>query len=623
VKRPISRRYFVKQSAVVGTGVTLASSAIVRALSGKKKADVPVLGCAGSTGTSIDIQVCTLSGSGATGAPAGFSIQWMTAQQYATGRNAWCEAGFSGEAAGSRYNLNPGDCVTVRIGDLDSGASTTCTTPLVPGTVFVFRAFAHANRSLYRSDFSSILRCIPSALQIPVNAADPLLLRATAPDGRIIDYFGTRDANGLPLSLNLIEIRTSSSDSSDNPLRYLLDSSNRPVRMYSSDGTRFDLSWLTATQVALTVRTADGKTQVNTSVDLSLAPAASGASSVATLGPSGATAVSSIGASSFKSNTVARAGRHVILQHTPAISAVALNIATAPVGGTSSVNVEVDSCGGLSTGPDEVYVRVLTTGGDFLGRFPAARVGDGQYVATLPSGLAPMLNVGELCGSLAEKLGFVCDTVIEVPGTLEYLCAQLTVAVAATVIGALFAAEIFAACELVMAGLELYCKTLNVSGGPGTPSLAERLCESPALDRTFTSDVLLVPLVIALPTDAVGIPRPAHGNGPFPNLLVDLGGNTTIRSISLNPPNPGAQESYIATADIFCLPAGTVVTMSIVGTDGYTDSVSTTIQTTENDGKFTLFVPGAATAGIRDVDTATVVLPDGQRLTLSASLVFG
>src|SRR5258708_1257973 len=118
MKRPISRRYFVRRSAVVGAGIALGSNAIVRALSGrKKKADVPVLGCAGSSGTAISIQVCTISGSGATGAPAGFSIQWMTTQDHAAGSDAWCEAGFSGEAAGSRYNLKPGDCVTIRIGN--------------------------------------------------------------------------------------------------------------------------------------------------------------------------------------------------------------------------------------------------------------------------------------------------------------------------------------------------------------------------------------------------------------------------------------------------------------------------------------------------------------------------
>src|SRR5216117_2669871 len=51
----------------------------------KTKMDTPTISCAGSTQASINIQVCAPSGTGATGAPAGFSIQWLTAAQLAAG----------------------------------------------------------------------------------------------------------------------------------------------------------------------------------------------------------------------------------------------------------------------------------------------------------------------------------------------------------------------------------------------------------------------------------------------------------------------------------------------------------------------------------------------------------
>jgi len=636
-----SRRYFVKQIAVVGTGlITFGNGTIVRTIAGKKKkkahTNTLVLSCAGSTPTSIDIDVCARSGKHTTGAPAGFSVQWMTTTDYAANGNVWyslndprlCKAEFSGQAVGSRYKLKPGGCATVRVGNLtlDSGASTNCANPLVPGTEYVFRASAHANNGQPRTQYTGNLTCstlaVTSSFKIPVNAADPLLLRAIATDGQIIDFVGTRDATGVPLSLNLIEIRPPSDDGSANPLRYLLDSDHRPVRIHNSDGTQFDFTWITATQVALAVLTPDGQTQVNTFVDLSLAPSAPGSSSIASPIPSGAIAVVPTGGSTFTSNTAPRGGQRVILQHGGSPSAAAVNGIAAMTVASSSVNVQVDGCGGLPTDGD-VYVKVLDTQGVFLGQYPATRVSQGNYVAGLPSGLAPTLNPGEICGTLATVLGATCDWLIDIPGAPQYLCAALTIAVAATGVGAVVAGEIAAACEAVTGGLELYCKTLNTSGAPGSPSLADVLCESEALDRTFTADVLLVPIVIALPTNIVGSPLRAPGNGPFPDLLVDLGIHTTIRSLTLNPANPVAQQSYVATADIFCLPFGTVVTLSIIGTDGYTDSVSTTINTTQESGTFTLSVPGAANAGIRDVDTVTVVLPDGEQLTLNASLVFG
>jgi len=125
----------------------------------------PRLSCAGATPDSNTLQVC----GGATGARAGFSIQWMTAADYAANGNAWfssddprlCKASFSGNASLSRYDLGPGECVTVSLGELvlDDGVSTSCPDALVCGTEYVFRSFAHATCALRRSDFTPDLSC--------------------------------------------------------------------------------------------------------------------------------------------------------------------------------------------------------------------------------------------------------------------------------------------------------------------------------------------------------------------------------------------------------------------------------------------------------------------------------
>ena len=140
----------------------------------KTKMDAPTITCGTSTQVSINIQVTA----GATGAPAGFSIQWITAAAYALGPdgtpgttddNSWpasddlalCKASFSGNANLSRYNLAPNASVTVNIGEFlfDEGASTNCGGALVCGTNYVFRAFVHANSTLQRSDFTANLTC--------------------------------------------------------------------------------------------------------------------------------------------------------------------------------------------------------------------------------------------------------------------------------------------------------------------------------------------------------------------------------------------------------------------------------------------------------------------------------
>jgi hypothetical protein len=151
-------------------GFMLAAACFTTAAFAQKDVlSTPVLSCGTATnGGWIDVKVCA----GATGMPAGFSLQWMKYDDFVNGtvNNApgtWpsgagmCGASFSGNASGSRYNLLAGECVTVKVGDLllDNGASTDCDTVLDCGTSYVFRAFAHATSKLKRSAFTSELVC--------------------------------------------------------------------------------------------------------------------------------------------------------------------------------------------------------------------------------------------------------------------------------------------------------------------------------------------------------------------------------------------------------------------------------------------------------------------------------
>ena len=137
------------------------------------------LTCAGgNTQSTIALTVTA----GPTGAPAGFTIQWMTYDAYQAFLSAnpgmnwpsdaskYCAASFSGvpygskntaQTGGSTYNLGSNQSVIVYIGDLlddelnsQLGLSTTCSDELLCGTRYVFRAFAHANSTMNRSAYS-------------------------------------------------------------------------------------------------------------------------------------------------------------------------------------------------------------------------------------------------------------------------------------------------------------------------------------------------------------------------------------------------------------------------------------------------------------------------------------
>ena len=131
----------------------------------KTAMSTPTLTCGTASKVSIQITVT----SGATGAPAGFSLQWMKLDDFLANGSVWlssddpglCHASFSGNANGSRYNLAAGESATVEVGDFlfDNGTSSSCVEPLECGTTYVFRVFAHATSTLNRSEFTPNLRC--------------------------------------------------------------------------------------------------------------------------------------------------------------------------------------------------------------------------------------------------------------------------------------------------------------------------------------------------------------------------------------------------------------------------------------------------------------------------------
>ncbi|HSE50387.1 MAG TPA: hypothetical protein VLA96_14365 [Terriglobales bacterium] len=133
----------------------------------KPKMSKPSISSGGAGDTNIFI---TFAAGSPTGAPAGFSLQWMTLDDFnGLYGGAWpansdtafglCKASFSGNASGYAYNLAAGTSIQVEVGDFlfDNGGSTNCAQPLACGTTYVFRAFSHADNTRQRSDFSATI----------------------------------------------------------------------------------------------------------------------------------------------------------------------------------------------------------------------------------------------------------------------------------------------------------------------------------------------------------------------------------------------------------------------------------------------------------------------------------
>ena len=156
----------IKTVTTLAALITMSTIALAKpAPTPKPTYSTPTVSCFSSTPSSITVQVQA----GATGAPAGFSIQWMKTTDLQALGGVWpadgfCKSSFSGVPSCSNYNLAPYSTITIQIGDnlFDAcGASSeNCAQiPLDCATQYSFRAFAHATSVANRSAFSATTTC--------------------------------------------------------------------------------------------------------------------------------------------------------------------------------------------------------------------------------------------------------------------------------------------------------------------------------------------------------------------------------------------------------------------------------------------------------------------------------
>jgi len=427
---------------------------------------------------------------------------------------------------------------------------------------------------------------VKSNFVVMTNAEDPLIVNY-AKDGNSVEFFGQRDIEGVPTKVDKVIV----SNSTDTTI-YDLDESGRPIKVATQNGTQYEFNWITAQKAVLTILSGDGLTQINTSIDFT--------------------------DGSLKSNGISNVSKRIkkplrLTFSTPEIKSFK---STASEG---NCTVNVNSCG-VPTYAD-VMVFVKRENGQTLGVFPTKSSAKGIYTTTIPTNLAPTMNPSEICNSIVAALEPAC-MLNDVPGFPLYLCSSISAALAASGVGAPAAALILASCSSVAAGIEFYCTTIGYSPVPGTPSIADQICNSQTLNRTITEDIVIIARATSLPYNTYSLGKLAKGSGPFPDLSIEISTKTAIRTLKLIPSSPIANQDYVAEGNIFCLVEGSTVKLSIVGSDGYSDSMEYAVTTTLPEGFFTLTVPGGD-QGVNDVVTLEITLPDGNVLTRTASLVFG
>jgi hypothetical protein len=172
-------------------------------------------------------------------------------------------------------------------------------------------------------------------------------------------------------------------------------------------------------------------------------------------------------------------------------------------------------------------------------------------------------------------------------------------------------------CDAGLLGLAFYCATLK--GDPATAICASvKGALQSALGGSGPTVVKARALIrgagVKESSTTVDLSAATAAGGPPPQLVVDFGGDTRVLSAQTDPVDPGPFVGYAIKVRVLCA-AGKKVTISVVGTDKYTQTKTYT--PTEASTELSMNVPGGA-GSVRDTITVSV---DG-KTTRTITIVF-
>lgn len=295
-------------------------------------------------------------------------------------------------------------------------------------------------------------------------------------------------------------------------------------------------------------------------------------------------------------------------------------------------NISTKNCGVPGDAPARVVAYFNDSTGKFLSSHTATKVADGQYRAEIPNPTneAP-LSMGFIKSSLESlntALDIACKADSASPFAAAYACAQVSAAVASTGIGVVPAAKILAVCEAGVVAIKASCvikgklpnlpvpEAIEASGAELVKSIEQLVID--AIPDNINPQISVTLDTIPARTSAAVAPIPAASATVNIELNLD---DLVVGDIILSPSAPSAGTGYQASAALRCATNNSSAKMDVIGTDGYSDSITETF-TAPTNKTIVLQVPGADEAGISDTVTLTVTTASGGIIKKQAFLVF-
>lgn len=442
-----------------------------------------------------------------------------------------------------------------------------------------------------------------------LNPTDPNLINITKVNGDKLYFLGEKDSKGLPVRVSQIYFQQSGSE---DMMCMRFDESQRVIDFTNEKGVRMLFDWISDDKAALTLIEPETGEQLNTVVDFSQTDVQSQQAPTESK-PKGASQHPRKGEVSL---SVKQTDQEVGKKLQATVNA------PSTIGGRVG-NLYVSACGGMPYDGQcwvKVY-RVWENGPNtWLTTLDCKRIGAGHYQYTLPALDANSTKLSDYCQPIANVIKSLCNTNTALtPIDKQLICLSISGALALGTVTAPAAVAFEPLCAELALFMDAYCSFIDMTDFEYVQDICNLI---KAHDVTlYESELLVVPILNSLPKMIEGTPAIFKPGQSLLDLKIDAGGLPAIREFILEPPAPVAYQGYDAKAYLTCLPKGSKITMSIVGTDNYTNTVNYTIQADELNYEATMGVPGSY-AGVKDVCTIIVDTPSGESLKKTATLVF-
>ena len=424
----------------------------------------------------------------------------------------------------------------------------------------------------------------PPQMTLYTNPTDPLLLKAEYQDGATVCYYGEKDREtGEALSIDAYSVLA---PGETEPTVVIVDEEGKTKQIFATNGVVFNLEWLSESEIRVEAISPEGDVEISIPIDLT-----------------GSLKEKNIVSENNFTNI--RKDKKCQFSVTPVYNEEIYNKDLKETKGCINFNIKLcdyfvlDASINLRFDPNTVLDSDYGV---------MKNLGNGDYKLNTPlQDVAPPVDLKPLCDNLLYLLDAACaGQEILTWADKAAICGTITVEITKVFPNVATAATIATACVGAFTASAFYCNFIHTAEvDKWVLEKITAICIQPP-EQYKIKAYIKVPGIKAQTTNWFDCP-PGYNS-----WTITLNPKLRIVNFKTVPKDPSPGQGYVASALILCpLAEGTQVKISVVGTDGYMNSYTTTI--TEN-SDISLYVPGAE-AGVRDI--ITIKCTDGPKKEIS------